>query len=451
MKADLKSDHAIRTVLRRCFYHDPEFHNRGWSWIPEVEDEPVDFAVAHGDHDVDPRPVFEKLRWGGEFVYVAEKPGACRAMAERFGPDAGFLHEIAPMRFQVGERRWFRTPRVWFFVARKVELIYPGDTAIHFTFDVTLIPHGESDTDYAVRKRIPSYEQVMERLRHRHPDVEDARLDPNARRLREQLFPILLTREVGFLRRLERRLEEPYRSRVPRVLAVEKDERGYAREVVLSWLRQGDNSLSQIEFAKQSAALLAAIHDQAEVVHLDLRLDNILVTRDGVCVVDYGSAAVIGEDLSQSETLKQLFDDWMRKSGVQSVLGKLIQRGKITSTPIISAHRKIDPMVDLFYLSLQFDYLHRHADYRGIVRMDPDSREAQLIRGLAREIMQPKDPDHPTIPSASVLVDRLEAVDQQLGFERQKREEQQRQQQAEQRWQEGPKRRRSRRREGRRG
>jgi len=36
--------------------------------------------------------------------------------------------------------------------------------------------------------------------------------------------------------------------------------------------------IEQIEFARQSADLLRALHDDARVMHLDLRLDNFVIT-----------------------------------------------------------------------------------------------------------------------------------------------------------------------------
>ena len=57
----------------------------------------------------------------------------------------------------------------------------------------------------------------------------------------------------------------------------------------LKWLRNSRATpLSQLEFACQSADLLSAIHDRAGIIHLDLRLDNFVITENGVGFVDFG-------------------------------------------------------------------------------------------------------------------------------------------------------------------
>ena len=82
-----------------------------------------------------------------------------------------------------------------------------------------------------------------------------------------------------------------------RLIDVEKDERGFVRSFKMTWLRNGGPKLPQMEFAHQAADLLRAMHDIARVIHLDLRMDNMVITDEGVGFIDFGSASRVGEEL----------------------------------------------------------------------------------------------------------------------------------------------------------
>src|SRR5581483_4355134 len=96
-----------------------------------------------------------------------------------------------------------------------------------------------------------------------------------------------------------------YDKRVPHLIDMEKDDRGFVRRLRMNWLRNGGEPLAHMEFARQSADLL-------RIIHLDLRLDNFVVTPHGVGFVDFGSAVRDNEDLSRNPLLQSLFGELMR-------------------------------------------------------------------------------------------------------------------------------------------
>jgi serine/threonine protein kinase len=76
--------------------------------------------------------------------------------------------------------------------------------------------------------------------------------------------------------------------------------------------------LTQLEFARQSAELLAALHDAAGVMHLDLRLDNFVITDHGVGFVDFGSAVRVGEEFPEASLLSNLFVRMQHHMGIEA-------------------------------------------------------------------------------------------------------------------------------------
>jgi serine/threonine protein kinase len=197
---------------------------------------------------------------------------------------------------------------------------------------------------------------------------------------------------------------------VPRVLDLEKDERGMVRRLYLNWLRSGGEPLSQLEFARQSLDLLRILHDRAGIIHLDLRLDNVVVTERGVGFVDFGSAVRVGEDLAQSPMLDTLFREMMSTSEIQRQLGRMKRAGKITSPVIADAHHKVDKAVDLFYLSLSMNQPHLNPDFENLVCYDKRSREARALARLTREILKPRDPANPRFKTAHDVLEGLKKI-----------------------------------------
>ena len=100
-------------------------------------------------------------------------------------------------------------------------------------------------------------------------------LEKRAKKFVEQIFPLFLTREAAMLKVIDRDVPQPYRGRFPHIVHMEKDSRGYVQKLWTSWLRNGGQPITQLQFAKQAAELLHVLHDRINIIHLDLRMDNI--------------------------------------------------------------------------------------------------------------------------------------------------------------------------------
>jgi hypothetical protein len=380
----------------------------------------VDYLFAFASDDHEPAEVFGRVRWGGQFVFISEAIEEVEAVEAMFHRHPGFIVERAPSMARAGPfplRMLGLGRRVYYFVARKVALIQPGERTDRFTFQVALTRDHVPRSDprgYAVVKQVPTQQDLLARLRERHPDAEPSLMADRARKLVEKIFPVFLTREAAFLKILERDLPRHLRHRVPRLLHMEQDEHGRVKKLVMSWLRVGGQSMRQIEFAHQAATLLSALHENAGIIHLDLRLDNIVITPEGVGFVDFGSAVRVGEDISKNPLLDSLFDEMMSTSQIQRLLGKMKSTGKVTSQFICDAHGKVDKAVDLFYLAMQMNKPHSNPDLAAFIEYDPESEEAQRLARLTDAILRPKDPNRPAFTSAKDLLRGIERVEHKL-------------------------------------
>jgi hypothetical protein len=378
---------------------------------------PRDLVFIVEDEPHEPDDVFGRLRWGGKFIYLSRNRRKARGMAARFS-ERGF-EPLASGRFRAGPLRFIPLMgrRVWYFVARKVLLAPPREITERFTYHVHLargavacLPRDE----YVVQKEVPSLERVIGRLRAKFSDVPDAVIEKRALKFTEKIFPLFLTREAAFLKILQRDLPAEYRERVPTLLHAEQDSRGYVRRMWMNWLRVSGEPLSQIEFARQSADLLRVVHDWAKVIHLDLRLDNFVITSRGVGFVDFGSAARVGENIQGNPLLSTLFDELMRTSQIQRMLYKMTVTGAVTSQAMHQAYGKVDKQVDLFYLAVQINQPHHNPDLSALVKYDPSSFEAAAIGELTRDILKPADPANPKYRTAEAMLEGIRQIKQSL-------------------------------------
>jgi len=376
-----------------------------------------DYLFASTDEAADPREVFEHLRWGGQFVFVTHQKRHLQAVLDRYAAMPEFVVETQPQALMEPRRGWRRLAfqrRHYFFVARKVLLARTDEGTDRHSYDVRLIgsPHGREG--YVVLKRTPTQEEALHRLALRFPDASEAALRKAAAKLVQKVFPLFLTREAAFLKILQRELPTAYQARVPRVLHMEKDERGFVSQLHLSWLRLGGGTLSHIAFARQAADMLRVLHDTVRVMHLDLRLDNFVITEDGVGFVDFGSAVRVGENVNQSAMLGKLFNEMICNSQIQRDLRRLLERGSVTSNLFINSYRKLDRAIDLFYLVLQMNQPHKNPDFRGLVAYESSSRAARELSRLSREILRPNDPASPPFRTADDVLHGIEHVQRSL-------------------------------------
>jgi hypothetical protein len=397
-------DNVIQSVLSR----DPEFRHLAAPKEQRAGSQ-VDYLFAAADEPHDAAEVFARLRWGGQFVYASRYRRQAMTAAHDFaqrgfdvvrGP--AFVRERFPIPF-LGRKTHY-------FVARKVQLILPREFSDRFTFHVQLIESGKPAGDCIVLKEVPTAERVAARLRNRFPDVSDEIILKRSRKFTEKIFPLFLTREAAMLQILERNVPARYAGCFPRLLDMETDGRGYVRRLKMNWLRNGGRPLSQVEFARQAAELLHVLHDTIGVIHLDLRLDNVVITEHGVGFVDFGSAVRIGENLKDNPLLSTIFDELMRTSEIQRMLSRMTLSGNITSPIIQQGYQKVDKSVDFFYLALQLNNPLKNPDFAGLVDFDPASREAAALKRMTDEVLRPKDIRHPRFRSAGDILRGIQLI-----------------------------------------
>ena len=372
------------------------------------------FAVENEPHK--PDDIFANVRWGGQFIYISSDRAKVETIPAQF-TDFGFEILGEPQGVRYGWLRFvpFMGRKLWFVACRKMQLIRPRDISERFTYSVHLghmPPTIDRSDPYVVVKEVPTFDRVMDRLRVKFTDVPYSVIEKRAMKFTNKVFPLFLTREAAMLKILHRDLPEEYRCRVPTLLDMEQDDRGYASRIWMNWMRIGSPApLTQIEFARQSADLLRVVHDYARIIHLDLRLDNFLITDNGVCFVDFGSAVRDGENIGGNPLLSTLFEELMRTSQIQRMLYKMSNEGTVTSRLMSEAAGKVDKQIDLFYLAVQINQPLHNPDFASLVRYDPTSREALALADLTKDILKPIDPTHPKYRSAGEMLEGIRRVE----------------------------------------
>ncbi len=386
--------------------------------------EPVDLLFAGPGEPRLPDEVFARLRWGGRFVCVGTSSARIDRIAAEFDQQRGFVLEEKPNDFWLPPMglagfRGLRLPgfstRGHYFVARKTHLVPPGEFTERFTYQVELLPDERAEEGYVVSKRVPTYDELLQKLRQKFPKSEPRDLEKRAHKLVDHVFPTFLTREAAILKILQRELPEPFRQRVPRPLAIEQDERGFVRHLKMSWLRVGGEPMSQLDFARQAAELLYILHEKGRVMHLDLRMDNMVISHGAVCFVDFGSAVRIGENLKQSSMLDTLFSEMMRTSHIQRMLGKMLETGECTNTVMREVHGRVDKTVDAFYLAVQIAKPDTHPELKHLIRFESESEQARLLRALTAAILRPKTPGKEAYRSVADILRGIRRIEQKLG------------------------------------
>ena len=149
-------------------------------------------------------------------------------------------------------------------------------------------------------------------------------------------------------------------------------------------------------------------------MHLDLRLDNFVVTPRGVGFVDFGSSARIGEDISQSPMLTSLFGEMMRTSKIQRMLGRMLDKGQVTNHSFTCVHQKADPAIDTFYLALQINKPANNPHFAHLIDYDPASTQAQAISSLTAAVLRPKDQDQAPFQTAEDILRGIDRIRRRL-------------------------------------
>ncbi len=401
---------AVQMIQKKVFARDAEYYE----------------SLAHGMENTDrglpyhlflpaetaltPEDVFPNLRWGGRAIMVSPNELLVQEIARRFTRWEGFILEGQPQRARMpilGLSIPGLGKPVYYLVARKVQLLKPGESTDRFTYHVHLARKDIEQEHYVVVKQVPTVDRVVSRLRAKFPDASLDDIRRRAMKFTEKIFPVFLTREAAMLKILQRDLPKPFCDRVPRCLGVEHDSKGFVRTLYMNWLRNGGEGVSQLDFARQSCELLTALHEKIGVIHLDLRLDNFVVTKQGVGFIDFGSAVRVGETFSDNSLLHTLFEEMMKTSQIQRMLYHMSENGLVTSDVLRHGLHKVDKAVDLFYLAVQINKPHSNPDFKGLIQFNAQSLEARHLKRLTDEILRPPDEHNVKYCSAKDILDGL--------------------------------------------
>ncbi|HEY2586819.1 MAG TPA: hypothetical protein VGI81_13830 [Tepidisphaeraceae bacterium] len=413
-------DEGVSAVRDKVLATDPEFR-RLYTNAPEAElSELQDYLLLAGEQPHEPDQVFPKLRWGGQFAYSSADREAIASLAQRV-PDRGFAVTHGPAYVRTGWGIPLISPKRHYLVARKTLLIPPREFSDRFTYQVQLERREPAQRDgsaelatdmWVVRKEVPTVERVLARLQFKAPDLPVATLERRAKKFVEQIFPLFLTREAAMLRVIERDCPAEFRHRFPRIVEVEKDSKGYVQRLWTTWLRNSGTPITQLEFARQAAELLHLLHDKIGIIHLDLRMDNMVISNSTACFVDFGSAVRVNENIHGNAVLSTLFGELMRTSQIQRMMDRMATAGSLTSAVIREAHQRVDKAVDVFYLAVQISQPTSNPDLQDLVKYDKYSPEAVELARLTNDILRPANPMKPRYRTAlDVLLEirRIEA------------------------------------------
>jgi hypothetical protein len=384
-----------------------------------TQGELADVIVGGPSELTDLPKLFGHLRWGGLLGIVGPDQAAVHAVAGPYLDHPGFLTEqdVHPVRagrlgLPIGipglDLRGFAA------VVRKVELIQPGEFTERFTHHVYLQPDPAARHGMVVVKEIPTRSELLAKLRSKYPSVDAGDLEKRVHKLVDHVFPTFLTREAAILQILDKHLPEAYRHRVPKAVRVDKDDQGFVRRLTMDWLRIGGEPLDQLQFARQAAEMLQVLHEQARVMHLDLRLDNMVITEAGVCFIDFGSSVRVGEQLEQSPMLSELFRQMMRTSQIQRMLGAMLEHGHVTNQAIAGVHGKTDKIVDAFYLAVQIAKPHGNPDLVPLIHVEPGSEIHRALDALTAAILRPKNPAKAEFKTAGDILRGLDRIQRRV-------------------------------------
>jgi len=415
-------DDLLALLIVRVLDGDPEFGHYSQAGSLSKPLGLVDVLIAAPGQPHDPDEAFSRLRWGGQFVYVSRDGRDVADVSRRFA-ERGFLPVRGPAFFRLGWGIPLFSRKAHYFVARKTSLVPPREFSDRFTYQVELEhrsdldPRGPAFTgadQWVVRKEVPTFERVLARLRAKAPDLSLGLLEKRAKKFVEQIFPLFLTREAAMLKIIERDCPQQYLHHFPRVLDMQKDGKGYVQRLWTTWLRNGGRTLSQIEFARQSAELVHVLHDRVGIIHLDLRMDNMVITERGVGFVDFGSAVRVNENIHGNAVLSTLFGELMRTSQIQRMMDRMATAGSLTSALIRDAYQQVDKAVDLFYLAVQMSQPVANPDLRELIRYDKFSPEAMELSRLTNAILKPTDPRHPRYRTAQDVLNAIVKIEVEL-------------------------------------
>jgi len=403
----------LAAVKRKVLNPDREFRYFEQTSSLEKRSGVLNCLISTEGEKHDPDVAFDRLRWGGQYICVSSDKREIAPLPAKFA-EFGFETERGPAYVWAEWGIPIISPKAHYFIARKTTLVRPKEFSDRFTYQVQLERKDDAHAEgppgtehWVVRKEVPTYERILARLQSKAPHSPLQTLERRAKKFAEQIFPLFLTREAAMLKIIERDCPKEFLHRFPRVIDLEKDDNGYVKRMRTTWLRNGGRALSQLDFAKQAAELVQLLHDKIGIIHLDLRMDNMVVTEHGVGFVDFGSAVRVNENIQGNAVLSTLFGELMKTSQIQKMLDRMSSAGSITSSVIRDAYQRVDRAVDLFYLAVQISQPTANPDLRELIKYEKFSPEAVALSGLTEAVLRPANPNNPRYKSAREVLDEI--------------------------------------------
>ena len=360
--------------------------------------------------------LFDALRWGGQVLILGPNPGAVKACRQRFAGHPSWCCEqpdALPAPLTTG-----RGAPVHFSTIRKIRLERPGQLTARHSYEVSLVHRpnpgdpepGRGSAGWAVEKRVPTHEETLARLTQTHAAIAPGQTQGVVRWLIQTAFPLMLTRETAFLGRLRQRMPSHLAGRTPELLDMQKDQRGLVSRIQMTWLRQGGETLSQLAFARQAAEMLDAAHREAGLMHMDVRLGNLVVTPRGVGLIDFGTSVMVGEDLAANRTVHKVIRRTLDASEITDNLRRHREK-RLLGNPVFDAlPHPPTPGFDLFALVTCMTRPHELEDFRGLVAFDPHGPDAIALSRLRRRVLAPPDGQAAPLTDLSQLAAALQAL-----------------------------------------
>ncbi len=353
-----------------------------------------DFHIVDAANPPQEDVLFDTLRWGGQLLILGQNEQAVTACRQRFAGSPSWCCEqpdkLPPPQAVPGG------PAVHLCTVRKVGIELPGRLTARHSYEVRLVHRpaahpshelGPGSAGWAVEKRVPTFEETHARLIQTHPTIAPAQANAVVRWLVKTAFPLMLTRETAFLGRIHTYMPAHLAGRTPELLEVEKDPRGMINRIHMTWLRQGGETLSQIAFAQQAAEMLSAAHHAAGLMHLDVRLGNLVVTERGVGLIDFGSSVMIDENLASNRTAQKVIHRTLESSEITENLIRHHNKGLLGNPLFNDLPTPPTAGFDLFALATCMTRPHDLDEFRGLVAFEPHSPDAVTLSQLRRRVL----------------------------------------------------------------
>jgi len=128
--------------------------------------------------------------------------------------------------------------------------------------------------------------------------------------------------------------------------------------------------------------MLNAAHRDAGLMHLDVRLGNLVVTERGVGLIDFGSSVMVGEDLASNRHVAKVICRTLEASEITETL-KRHRLKQLLGNPVFEGlPYPPSPAMDLFALATCMTRLRR----RVLSRAPGEPGAISDMDGLARAL-----------------------------------------------------------------